>query len=159
MEFNELMQSFAAKLGTELIDIENDMAVIEIDGMAFGFILRSDKETLVLAVDLGQQSVDADGAFGSMMLKANFLFEATKGATLFQNPENEAFGIQQMFSLSGLDADRLFAEVEKLSNLAEEWKQALVGCARAETALKERKNEEDSGSAHLAFGGNGLIRI
>ena len=158
MEFNELMQSFAAKLGTESINIENDMAVLEIDGMAFGFIHTPGKETLILAVDLGRQSVDANGAFGSMMLKANFLFEATKGATLFQNPENEAFGIQQMFSLNYLDADRLFAEVEKLSNLAEEWKQALVGCAHAETALKEQKDQE-SESENLAFGGNGFMRI
>ena len=80
------MQSFAAKLGLASIDIEDGFAALEIDGMAFGFIHNPGKETLTLVADLGQASVDANGEFGSMMLKANFLFEATKGSTLFQNP-------------------------------------------------------------------------
>jgi len=158
MEFDELMQSFAAKLGMESIAVENDMVALEIDGMAFGFFHSPASDTLTLVVDLGRQSVDADGAFGSMMLKANFLFEATKGATLFLNPENDAFGMQQMFRLSDLDADELSAEVEKLSNLAEEWRRVLAGCADAETALRERKAEE-SEAAHLAFDGNGLMQV
>lgn len=158
MEFNELIQSFAAKSGTGSINIEDGTAAIEIDGMPFGFIHNPDRGTLVLAADLGRQPVDADGVFGSMMLKANFLFEATKGATLFQNPENEAFGIQQMFSLRDLDADRLSEEVEKLSNLAEEWRRTIAGCAQAETAMNEQK-KRDSETANLAFGGKGFMRI
>ena len=77
MEFNELMQSFAAKFGMASIDINDDFAALEIDGMAFGFIHNPGKETLTLVADLGQAAIDANGEFGSMMLKANFLFEAT----------------------------------------------------------------------------------
>ena len=152
MKFNELMQSFAAKLGMETIDIENDMTALEIDGMAFGFIHNPGKETLTLVADLGQAAIDANGEFGSMMLKANFLFEATKGSTIFQNPENGSFGIQQWFRIVDLDVDRLSAEVETMANVAEEWKQLLAGCATVETSVNARKDEEAAASKLASVG-------
>ena len=157
MDFNELMQSFAAKLGMETIYIENDMVALEIDGMAFGFIHNPEKETLTLVADLGQAAIDANGEFGSMMLKANFLFEATKGSTIFQNPENDSFGIQQWFKIVDLDVDRLSAEAETMANVAEEWKRLLAGCSTVETEVKARK-AEDAASRHRAspVAGSGL---
>ena len=153
MGFNELLQSFAAKLGMASIDIENDMAALEIDGMAFGFIHNPGKETLTLVADLGQAAIDANGEFGSMMLKANFLFEATKGSTIFQNPENDSFGIQQWFKIVDLDADRLSAEVETMANVAEEWRRLLSGCAAIETEIEARR-AEDAAASELASVGD-----
>ena len=153
MGFNELMLSFAAKLGIETIDIENDMTALDIDGMVFGFIHNPGKETLTIVADLGQAAVDANGEFGSMMLKANFLFEATKGSTIFQNPENDSFGIQQWFKIVDLDADRLSAEVETMANVAEEWRRLLSGCAAIETEIEARR-AEDAAASELASVGD-----
>ena len=141
MGFNELLQSFAAKLGMASIDIENDMAALEIDGMAFGFIHNPEKETLTLVADIGQAAIDANGEFGSMMLKANFLYEALNGAVLFQNPDNEAFGIQERFRMVDLDADSLYAHVERLSNTAEEWREIVAGYGEAEVIAQKRQIE------------------
>ena len=152
MKFEGLMQQFGAKFGIAEVAIEDDSAAFEIDGMAFGFICDPAAETLTVVADLGQKSINVDGAFGSLMLKANFLFEATKGATLFQNPENESFGLQQRYRLAELDLDALSAEVEKLANVAEEWKGLLAGSATAEAALKERKAEDVSEAASLSGG-------
>ena len=152
MKFEGLMQQFGAKFGIAEVAIEDDSAAFEIDGMAFGFICDPAAETLTVVADLGQKSINVDGAFGSLMLKANFLFEATKGATLFQNPENESFGLQQRYRLAELDLDALSAEVEKLANVAEEWKGLLAGSATAEAALKERKAEDVSEVASLSGG-------
>ncbi len=158
MDFNELMQSFAAKLGMPSLHVENDMAAIEIDDIAIGFIHNPGEGTLIVAADLGLQSVNADGAFGAMMLKANHLFEATRGATLFQNPANEAFGLQQMFRLVDLDVDRLSEEVKKIADLAHEWKGIVAGCAHAETAAKAIKAESDE-AFRRSFVGDGLLRV
>lgn len=153
MGFNELMLSFAAKLGIETIDIENDMTAFDIDGMVFGFIHNPEKETLTIVADLGQAAIDANGEFVSMMLKANFLFEATKGSTIFQNPENDSFGIQQWFKVVDLDADRLSAEVETMANVAEEWRRLLSGCAAIETEIEARR-AEDAAASELASVGD-----
>ena len=153
MGFNELMLSFAAKLGIETIDIENDMTALDIDGMVFGFIHNPGKETLTIVADLGQAAIDANVEFVSMMLKANFLFEATKGSTIFQNPENDSFGIQQWFKIVDLDADRLSAEVETMANVAEEWRRLLSGCAAIETEIEARR-AEDAAASELASVGD-----
>lgn len=153
MGFNELMLSFAAKLGIETIDIENDMTALDIDGMVFGFIHNPEKETLTIVADLGQAAIDANVEFVSMMLKANFLFEATKGSTIFQNPENDSFGIQQWFKIVDLDADRLSAEVETMANVAEEWRRLLSGCAAIETEIEARR-AEDAAASELASVGD-----
>ena len=153
MGFNELMLSFAAKLGIETIDIENDMTALDIDGMVFGFIHNPGKETLTIVADLGQAAIDANVEFVSMMLKANFLFEATKGSTIFQNPENDSFGIQQWFKIVDLDADRLSAEVETMANVAEEWRRLLSGCAAIETEI-EACRAEDAAASELASVGD-----
>ena len=153
MGFNELMLSFAAKLGIETIDIENDMTALDIDGMVFGFIHNPGKETLTIVADLGQAAIDANLEFVSMMLKANFLFEATKGSTIFQNPENDSFGIQQWFKIVDLDADRLSAEVETMANVAEEWRRLLSGCAAIETEIEARR-AEDAAASELASVGD-----
>ena len=144
MEFNALMQQFAAKFDISNLTIEDDAVALEIDEMAFGFINDPAVDTLTIVVDLGQQSINANGALGAMMLKANFLFQATKGATLFQNPENDAFGLQQMYRLLDLDVDKLSAEVEKLANMAEEWKAIIAGCSQAENAAEERNAQDAS---------------
>ena len=138
MTFEELMQQFAAKLGVTDLVVQDDTAALEIDGVPLGFIKDGATDSLIIVADLGQQPGSADRPLGSMMLKANFLFEALQGAVLFQNPENEAFGIQQRFRIVDLDVDGLYAQVERLSNLAEEWREIVAGYGQAEQTAREQ---------------------
>jgi len=142
MEFNELMRQFAAKIGLAELTQEGDGVALEIDGVAFGFLDEGDSGMMVVVADLGLQPESADRPLGSMMLKANFLYEALQGAVLFQNPENEAFGIQQRFRIVDLDADSLYAHVERLSNLADEWREIIAGYGQAEQTAKEQTANE-----------------
>lgn len=153
MEFSDLMRQFAAKFGIDDVEVEDNTVALEIDGMAVGFICDPVEETLTVVADLGQQSINADGAFGSMMLKANFLFQATKGATLFQNPENEAFGLEQMFRLVDLDVDKLSDHVERIANLAEDWKAIIAGAKNAEDAAA-KKNDGNQYETPFSSGGD-----
>ncbi len=148
MEFNELMQSFAAEIGLPSISVQNDMSALEIGETTVAFFHDDSAQTLIVAADLGIQSINADGPFASMMLKANHLFEATKGATLFQNPENDAYGLQQMYAIDRLDAETLAKEVKKIVELAEQWKAVLGGSVHAEAAAHKMQREEEESTRY-----------
>lgn len=156
MQFEELMREFAAKLGLDNLTVEDGTVALEIDGNPFGFVHDEASGLLTLVADIGQRPESADGPLGSMMLKANFLYDALDGAVLFQNPENDAFGIQQRFRLVDLDADGLSAQVERLANLAEDWREIVAGYGRAEKVAKERTAKEPQGSP---FAAGGFMRV
>ena len=142
MEFNELMQQFAAKVGLSELTPEGDGVAIEIEGVPFGFLNEGEAGTMIIIADIGKQPESADAPLGSMMLKANFMYDALDGAVLFQNPENEAFGIQQRFRIVDLDVDGLYAQVERLSNLADEWKEIVAGYGQAAKVAQEQATKE-----------------
>ena len=158
MVYNELMKSFAAKCGLSNLIIDGDIAAIKIDGITMGFLNDAATDTLTIVADLGQRAINSDGAFGSMMLKAHYLFQSTKGATIYQHPDNGAFGLQQRYRLIDLDGDTLYSEVEKLANLADDWKAILDGCEHAEAEAAKRKSEEPA-SASLSMAGGGFMRV
>jgi hypothetical protein len=138
MQFDELVRAFAAQLGVDDMAVVDGTAGLAIDGNPFGFIHDEAAGTLTLVADIGRQPESADGPLGSMMLKANFLYKALDGAVLFQNPENEAFGIQQRFRLVDLDVESLSAQVERLANLAEDWRAIVAGYGRAAKTAQEQ---------------------
>ena len=152
MEFDELMEQFAEKYGVKGMTIEDGGVALEIDGAVFAFLHDPEAGLLTVVADLGQQSVDANGPFGAMMLQANFLFRSTRGATLCQNPETASFGLEQQYRLAYLDVDTLSAEVEKLANAADEWRAVLSGVRTAEDALETRKSEEAAVSSFASVG-------
>lgn len=158
MEYKELIKSFAAKYGVANIIIEDDIAALKIDDVTMCFLNDSAADTLTIVADLGRHSIDADGPFGAMMLKANHLFQTTKGATLFQNPDNDSFGLQQMYRLAYMDVDTLSGEVEKLTNLAEDWTAILNGSAQVQAEYAKRNTREAS-TDPLDLSGDGFLRI
>lgn len=151
MQFEEMMRGFAAKLGLDNLAVEDGTVALEIDGCPFGIIHDDASGMLTLVADIGQRPESADGPLGSMMLKANFLYDALDGAVLFQNPENDAFGIQQRFRLIDLDVDGLSAQVERLANLADEWREIVAGYGQAEKMAKEQAAKKPQVS-HFAAG-------
>lgn len=159
MVYEELMKSFAARFGVTGIVIDEDIAAVKVDDITVGFLNDKASDTITIVANLGGASVNADGPFGSMMLKANHLFQATKGATLFENPENESYGLQQMYTLSRMDVDTLSAEVEKLVNLAEYWKRILDGCAVAQQEYDKARKAKTPEQSGMELSGEGFMRI
>ena len=88
MEFNELLAAFAAKYGVDGLDGADGVAELEVDGIRVEMLEDSQARSLIACAEIGLPPPDANGAFGAMMLKANFLLRATAGATLCQNPES-----------------------------------------------------------------------
>ena len=85
MEFKELLAAFAAKYNIEGLDGAEGVAELEVDGIRVELLEDPQARSLVACAEIGLPPPDANGAFGAMMLKANFLLRATAGATLCQN--------------------------------------------------------------------------
>ena len=144
MEFKELLTAFAAKYGIEGLDGTNGVAELNVDGIRVELLDDPQTYSLFACAEIGHPPPDANGAFGAMMLQANFLLRATEGATLCQNPETGAYALVRPFPLALTDVGALAAGIESLVNQTENWRKALAGLHVAETAQPKAQKTGDS---------------
>lgn len=141
MEFNELIEAFAASLGIEGVQIEGGAAAFEIDGMKVNIFNDAGADTVMVYGEIGQPPSDDDRSFGPAMLKANHLFGGTGGATLCQNPETGEYAIFKAIPLVNLDAESLAAEVARIVEKTEYWRGILNAFQVAEREKGEAAAE------------------
>lgn len=144
MEYNELVQGFAAKVSVAEFEMHDGAVAFEMDDMTVGFIHDDEADTVMVVAEIGYPPPDADGPFGGVMLKANYLFGGTDGAILCQNPETNAYAVMRSWPLQSLDVDTFAAAVETLLNTAERWRDSLAGAGVAEEAKEEMDEEFES---------------
>ena len=152
MEFKELLAAFAAKYEVDGLDGVDGVAELEVDGIRVEMLEDSQARSLIACAEIGLPPPDANGAFGAMMLKANFLLRATAGATLCQNPETGAYALVRPFPLALTDVESLCKGLESLVNQAENWRTALLGLREAESARSETQKVDDSHHDMLSSG-------
>ena len=152
MEFKELLAAFAAKYGVEGLDGADGVAEPEVDGIRVELLEDTQARSLFACAEIGLPPPDANGAFGAMMLKANFLLRATEGATLCENPETGAYSIVRLFPLALADVDSLCSGLESLVNQTENWRTALAGLREAEAAQPADQEVDDSHHDMLSSG-------
>ena len=102
---------------------------------------------------------DANGAFGAMMLQANFHLRATEGATLCQNPETQAYALVRPFPLAITDVESLAAGLESLANQTENWRKALAGLNTAEAAKEQSAASTSDGDSHHDMMASGFFHV
>ena len=156
MEFKELIATFAAKYAIEGLDGVDDVVELDVDGSRVELLDDQQTRSVVVCPEIGQPPPDANGAFGSMMLKANFMLRATDGATLCQNPETGAYALVRQFPLALTDAESLGAGMESLVNQAENWRRTLAGIRHAEEA---RAEETEVASDHHGMLSSGFFHV
>ena len=144
MEFKELVAGFAAKCGIGNIDGADGVVELEIDGIRVELLDAPQMRSLIACAEIGLPPPDANGAFGAMMLKANFLLRATEGATLCQNPETGAYSIVRPFPLALADIDSLCSGLESLVNQTDNWRKVLAGLREAESSLSAAQKADGS---------------
>ena len=142
MEFNELIQAFAASLGLDGVEIEGGAAAFEIDGMKVDVFHDAEADTAMVYGEIGRPPSEDDRSFGAAMLKANHLFGGTGGATLCQDPETGEYAIFQAFPLAGLDAESLAAQVARIVDKTEHWRGILNAFQVAERKKGSAAAEE-----------------
>ena len=158
MEFNELIESFAASLGVEGVEIDGGAASFEIDGMKVNIFNDAEADVVMVYGEIGQPPSEDDRSFGPAMLKANHLFGGTGGATLCQDPETGAYAIFQAFPLAGLDAESLSAQVARIADKTEYWRKVLDAFQTAERERGQSAAAEVLVDA-IHGGTGGFIRV
>ena len=156
MEFKELIVGFANRFGIEGLDGADGAAELKVDGIRVELLDDPQTHSLFACAEIGHPPPDANGAFGAMMLEANFLLRATEGATLCQNPETHAYALVRPFPLALTDVESLAAGLESLVNQAENWRKALSGLHAAERA---RPTAPESDGFHHDMISNGYFHV
>ena len=152
MEFGELIAAFAAKNEIAGLDGADGVAELEVDGIRVELLEDTQARSLVACAEIGLPPPDANGAFASMMLKANFLLRATAGATLCQNPETGAYALVRPYPLALADVDSLCSCLESLVNQTENWRKALAGLREVESVQSTAPETDDSHHDMLSSG-------
>ena len=152
MEFKELIAGFAAKYGIQGLDGADGVAELYVEGFRVELLDDPQTQSIFACAEIGLPPPDANGVFGEMMLKANFLLRATAGATLCQNPETGAYALVRPFPLALTDVESLCAGLESLVNQAENWRTALAGLREAEFAWSKAQKVDDSHHDMLSSG-------
>ena len=152
MEFKELIVGFADRYGIEGLDGADGAAELQVDGIRVELLDDPQTQSIFACAEIGLPPPDANGAFGAMMLKANFLLRATEGATLCENPETGAYSIVRPFPLALADGESLAAGLESLVNQTENWRTALAGLREAEAAQPAAQEVDDSHHDMLSSG-------
>ena len=156
MEFKELITAFAAKYGIKGLDGTDGVVELDVEGVRVELLDDHHSHRLFACAEIGHPPPDANGAFGAMMLQANFLLRATEGATLCQNPETHAYALVRPFPLALTDVASLAAGLESLVNQVENWRKALVGLKHAEDAHAKASETSDS---HHDMISNGYFHV
>ena len=159
MEFNELIAAFAAKYGIRGLDGADGAVELEVDGIRVELLDDPQARSLFACAEIGHPPPDANGAFGAMMLQANFLLRGTEGATLCQNPETHAYALVRPFPQALADVESLAAGLESLVNQTENWRKALAGLHTAETAHKQGVTSAPDGDSHHDMLSNGYFHV
>ena len=152
MEFKELMAAFAAKYGVEGLDGVDGAAELDVDGVRVELLDDKHARSVLACVEIGLPPPDANGAFGAMMLQANFLLRGTAGATLCQNPETGSYALVRPFPLALTDVESFAAGLESLVNQTEDWRKALVGMREVESMQSSAPETDDSHHDMLSSG-------
>ena len=152
MEFKELIAGFAAKYGIQGLDGADGVAELYVEGFRVELLDDPQTQSIFACAEIGLPPPDANGAFGEMMLKANFLLRATEGATLCQNPETNAYAVVRPFPQALTDVESFAAGLESLVNQAENWRKVLAGLREAESAQSAAQEVDDSHHDMLSNG-------
>ena len=152
MEFKELLAAFAAKYGVKGLDGADGAAELDVDGVRVELLDDPQARSLFACAEIGHPPPDANGAFGAMMLQANFLLRGTDGATLCQNPETGSYALVRPFPLALTDVESFAAGLESLVNQTEDWRKALAGLREAESAQSTAPETDDSHHDMLSNG-------
>lgn len=105
MEYNDLINGFAEKFAIAGLEIDDGATALEIDGIGIEIVHDQVENEIIAIAEIGVPPPDANGPFGSAMLKANYMFSGTDRAIICQNPETNAYCLMRAWPLPSLDIE------------------------------------------------------
>ena len=156
MEYNELINGFAEKFAIAGLKIDNGATALEIDGIDIEIVHDTVLNEVIVIAEIGMPPPDANGPFGSAMLKANYMFSGTDRAVLCQNPETNAYALMKSWPLISLDVETFANAMGALMNTTEQWRELVSGARAAEEAAPHKgaaPRESPHGAGDFSLGG------
>lgn len=156
MEFNELIEAFAAKYGIEGLVPEDGVASIVVDGMKCMILDDEESDSIAVCGEIGHPPPDANGPFGELMLKANFLLQGSSGSVLSMSPQTGEYVVFRKIQRPSVDLDALSSAIEKVADQMTDWKNILNGMKEAEDKAKDQDHSKPEFSP---FSPSGFMQV
>ena len=122
MVFDELIKGFAEKFAIAGLEIADGATALEIDGIRVEVVHDTVVNEVIAIAEIGTPPPDANGPFGSAMLKANYMFSGTNRGVLCQNPETNAYALMKSWPLISMDVETFANAMDALMNTTEHWR-------------------------------------
>lgn len=138
MTINELMTGFAEKIGlVESIEIDEDGLCSFDVGDATVMVQGLDEiGVLSLSADVGEPPPERLEQLYGELLKANFNFTGTKGATLSLEPHTGKVHLCRCASYASLDADRMMMFVLDFVTVLADWRERVRNFRADDTGVE-----------------------
>lgn len=135
---DELIKAFAKNLGLELELDDSGSCTFSSDDFTITFTDLRGLESIALTADIGLPPPEKLENLYKFMLEANYLFNATSGATLAINAGSGHVALCSIFTYRGADADVFAHAVERFVNTCESWSKIVAQYRyRVETSQDE----------------------
>lgn len=125
MVYIELVRAFAKKLGdgVKLEPDESGAVMLDVDGMSLTIMGLEDVGLVVLSGVIGvPPPEERKERLYEAVLKANYNFSGTAGATMSINPDTDELTLCKALPLNLVDGETFFAETESFLNVLESWR-------------------------------------
>ena len=140
MELNELMSSFAEKLGIEGIEVKDGICSMTIDDIPMDFTESPDGLAVVGAAVIGEPPPEKREAFYEMLLQANTQLYGTQGIALGKSPDTGEIILIGGLPFKGLELQEFCKDLDEFVSKAEEWRETVENFrpAAEEAAIMEK---------------------
>ncbi len=138
MDFKELISDFSTRHGLEGLDVEDNTASIDVDGITITFV--TDGDVLSAVAEIGEPPVEGKANFADLLLAANF-----NADTIFAKmQERNTYVLIQRLPLVDIDGAAFDKALEALVNQAEAWRNLLAEFRPAAEAAAAVESENSS---------------
>lgn len=118
MDYAQLMNAFAAKIGLPPPETAAGAVVIDVNGMPVSFIDDASGRAILLHAPIGEAPGGREGELARRMLEANDALREKPGAVLCRDPETNAFAAIRSIPLAVAEPDALVEAVVGLVKTA-----------------------------------------
>jgi len=157
MEFSEIFDNFAKRVGADFALDEDGTCRLGIDDMEIVVHLLPELDSVVMYGDVGDLPPEGLQDFYAAALKANWMFGGTSGSTIAINPETNRVVLNRYDPVKSLDDESFAATVEKFVNMLETWR--TLARDFGPVALERQAAAQQEALEAPSFGSEGFVRI
>ncbi len=155
MEFDQIIRGFSQEFGIEGLEPDDEGSVrLDIDGMTVEVLHDAAAGRIMLCAEIGEPPPEGSDRFAAVLLRANFLFQGTDGATMAQNPETKNYALILPLELAALDVAGFSERMGKFVDGIERWQKMLEDFRDVDAAA-----EEANSSDITPFSDNGFMAV